>query len=186
MGQESAGMPGAKLVIERDGLQGVISGLAGRGYRVIGPTARDGAIVYDNTALLDDLPVGWTDHQDAGRYRIERRADAALFGYAVGPHSWKRFLHPPIERLWQARRDGDGFSILENEEAAQPLAFIGVRACELRAITIQDRVLLAGQYLDKTYNAPRACLYRRGQLRRGPWHLLLCFDGCGAPSQNRF
>ena len=109
------------------------------------------------TALttLDDLPVGWTDRQDAGRYRIERRADAALFGYAVGPHSWKRFLHPPVERLWQARREGDGFSIVENEEVTEPLAFIGVRACELRAIAIQDRVFLAGQYLDKSYKIRR-------------------------------
>ena len=154
-------MPGAKLVIQRDGLQGIISGLAGRGYRVIGPTPRDGAIVYDSIALLDDLPVGWTDHQDAGRYRIER--------------------------LWQARRDGDGFSILENEEAAQPLAFIGVRACELRAITIQDRVFLTGQYLDKDLQDPsRARLYRRGQLRRGRRHLLLRFDGRGASSRDRF
>jgi ferredoxin len=129
--------------------------LANRGYRVIGPTVRDGAIVYDGVSRLDDLPVGWTDRQDAGRYRIERRAEAALFGSAVGPHSWKRFLHPPVERLWQARREGDGFSVVENEEVAEPLAFIGVRACELRAIAIHDRVFLAGQYLDKAYKIRR-------------------------------
>jgi sulfhydrogenase subunit beta (sulfur reductase) len=109
-------------------LQSLIDGLANRGYQVIGPTVRDGAIVYDTVAFLDELPVGWTDKQDAGRYRLERRADAALFGYAVGPHSWKRFLHPPIERLWQARRQGNGFSVVENDEAAAPLAFVGVRA----------------------------------------------------------
>jgi ferredoxin len=116
---------------------------------------REGAIVYDTVAVLDDLPIGWTDHQDAGRYRLERRADMALFGYAVGPHSWKRFLHPPVERLWQARREGDGFAVIENEEAAEPLAFMGVRACELRAIAIQDRVFLAGEYLDKSYKIRR-------------------------------
>jgi hypothetical protein len=37
-------MLGAKLAIERDGLQEIIDGLARRGYRVIGPTVRDGAI----------------------------------------------------------------------------------------------------------------------------------------------
>jgi sulfhydrogenase subunit beta (sulfur reductase) len=145
----------AKLVIERDVLQSVIDGLSNRGYRVFGPTVRDGAINYDTVERLEDLPVGYTDRQDAGRYRIERRADAALFGYAVGPHSWKSFLHPPVERLWQARREGDGFSIVENEEVTEPLAFIGVRACELRAIAIQDRVFLAGQYLDKSYKIRR-------------------------------
>src|SRR5271168_2846696 len=146
---------GVKLAIEREALEGIISGLANRGYRVIGPTVRDGAIVYDTVALLDDLPVGWTDRQDAGRYRLERRADAALFGYAVGPHSWKRFLHPPIKRLWQARREGDGFSVIEDDEAVEPLAFIGVRACELHAIAIHDRVFLSGPFRDKSYRVRR-------------------------------
>jgi sulfhydrogenase subunit beta (sulfur reductase) len=146
---------GAKLVIERDGLQRIIGALASRGYRVIGPTVRDGAITYDTIVALDDLPVGWTDRQEAGQYRLERRADTALFGYAVGPHSWKRFLHPPVERLWQARRDGAGFSVLEDEKPAERLAFIGVRACELRAIAIHDRVFLAGQHADVPYRIRR-------------------------------
>jgi hypothetical protein len=92
--------------------------------------------------------LGWTDRQDGGRYRLERRDDGALFGYNVGPHSWKRFLHPPVQRLWQARRDGDGFMVVAGESAAEPLAFIGVRACELRAIAIQDRVFLSGKYIE--------------------------------------
>jgi hypothetical protein len=146
---------GAKLAIGRDALQQMIDRLWHRGYRVIGPTVRDGAIVYDTVERLDHLPIGWTDRQDAGRYRIERRSDAALFGYAVGPHSWKRFLHPPVERLWEARREGDGFSIVEDEEVTEPLAFIGVRACELRAIAVQDRVFLTGHYLDKSYKTRR-------------------------------
>jgi ferredoxin len=148
-------MLGAKLAIDHEGLQKIFNALANRGYRVIGPTVRDGAIVYDSVTALDDLPAGWTDRQEAGRYRIEQRGDAALFGYAVGPHSWKRFLHPPVERLWQARREGDGFSIIENEEITEPLAFVGVRACELRAIAIQDRVFLTSQYLDKPYKIRR-------------------------------
>jgi hypothetical protein len=148
-------MLGAKLVIERDGVQRIIDGLARRGYRVIGPTVRDGAIVYDTVTRLDELPVGWIDHQDGGRYRLEWRGDEALFGYAVGPHSWKRFLHPPIQRLWQARRDGDGFAVIEDQMAAQPLAFLGVRACELRAIAIQDRVFLGELCLDRSYQARR-------------------------------
>jgi len=155
MGQVATEALGAKLVIERDDLQGVIDALANRGFRVIGPTVRDGAIVYDRVAALDDLPIGWTDRQDAGQYRLERRGDPALFGYAVGPHSWKRFLHPPVERLWQAHREGDGFTVVENEEPTTPLAFVGVRACELRAIAIHDRVFLSGSFRDKAYTVRR-------------------------------
>jgi sulfhydrogenase subunit beta (sulfur reductase) len=155
MNQDLTRMLGAKLAIDREDLQEILNALANRGYQVIGPTVRDGAIIYDTVARLEDLPDGWTDRQDAGQYRLERRADQALFGYAVGPHSWKRFLHPPVEKLWRAHREGDGFSIVENEEMTEPLAFIGVRACELRAIAIQDRVFLAGQYLDKPYKIRR-------------------------------
>ena len=148
-------MVDAKLAIEQDGLQRIIDALARRGYRVIGPTVRDGAIIYDTVTRLDELPVGWTDQQDGGRYRPKWRGDGALFGYAVGPHSWKRFLHPPAERLWQARREENGFAIVESEGAAEPLAFIGVRACELRAIAIQDRVFLSGRYFDNPYKIRR-------------------------------
>jgi sulfhydrogenase subunit beta (sulfur reductase) len=148
-------VPGARLTIEPEVLGLIIAKLTGRGYRVIGPVLRDGAIVYDTLGGPDDLPAGWRDRQDGGHYRLERRGDMAWFGYAVGPHSWKRFLHPPIHRLWQARRDGDGFSVVENEPSPERLAFIGVRACELNAIAIQDQVFLGGQYRDRTYGTRR-------------------------------
>src|ERR1700760_611161 len=102
---------GARAVLTPDGLKSLITALAGRGYQVLGPTVRDGAIVYDTVAGLADLPAGWTDRQDAGRYRLERRADNALFGYAVGPQSWRRFLQQPVQRMWQAQRNADGFTV---------------------------------------------------------------------------
>ena len=36
-----------------------------------------------------------------------------------------------------------------------PLAFIGVRSCELHAIEIQDRVFIGGKYVDRDYAARR-------------------------------
>ncbi len=145
---------GRKFVIAPEGLGALIEALAARGHRVLGPTVKNGAIVYDEIAGVDDLPEGWTERQDAASYRLERRGDAALFGYAVGPQSWKRFVHLPVERLWQARRDGDGFAITEDVEAPK-LAFIGVRGCELAALAIQDRVFLEGPYRDTAYERRR-------------------------------
>ena len=142
-----------KWVIALDSLQVLITALVGRGYQVLGPTVRDGAIVYDEIVRLDDLPRGWTDRQEAGRYRLEKRSDDALFGYAVGPQSWKRFLHPPIERLWQVRRDG---TVLSDEVPVPKFAFLGVRACELAAIAIQDKVFLGGAYRDTAYERRRS------------------------------
>ncbi|MGA7808607.1 4Fe-4S dicluster domain-containing protein [Bradyrhizobium sp.] len=145
---------GAKAVIARDALGDLIAGLAGS-HRVLGPTVRDGAIVYDDIAHVQDLPTGWTDRQDAGRYLLERREDNAVFGFAVGPHSWKQFLHPPIEKLWTARRGDDGFTIESASPETRRFAFIGVRACELHAIAIQDRIFLEGPYRDATYGMRR-------------------------------
>ena len=141
----------ASLLITREGLQALIDALSGRGYEVLGPVVRDGAIVYDTIVRVADLPGGWTDRQEAGRYRLEPRGDGALFGFAVGPHSWKRFLHRPVETLWTMRKDDGAIEISGAAAIAPKLAFLGVRACEIHAIGIQDRVLRDGPYPDTAY-----------------------------------
>ncbi len=153
--QKNALRDGSKVVVQRQDLQLLFDALVRKGYRVVGPTVRDGAIVYDELASVDDLPKGWTDRQGPGTYRLEKRADGALFGYAVGPHSWKKFLYPPQTRLWQARREGKSFEILPGGEPPPKYAFLGVRSCELHAIEIQDKVFLAGTHVDPGYQARR-------------------------------
>jgi sulfhydrogenase subunit beta (sulfur reductase) len=142
-------------VITPQGLAGLIGGLRAEGFRVIAPTLRDQAIVYDEVESVADLPAGWTDEQDGGHYRLRRRGDAALFGYNVGPHAWKRFLHPPLLRLWRAERTQDGLAVTGTAEPAEKYAFLAVRSCELHAIAVQDRVLLQGPYVDPHYQARR-------------------------------
>ncbi|SDI35533.1 4Fe-4S dicluster domain-containing protein [Paraburkholderia phenazinium] len=142
-------------LVSLDAIQSLIDVLVASRYQVCGPTVRDGAIVYDSIASVSDLPAGWTDHQEAGRYRLERRDDAALFGFAVGPQSWKRFLHPPIHKLWEVRNTEQGLAIADTNEPPPRFAFIGVRACEIHAIAIQDRVFCDGPYVDPVYGARR-------------------------------
>jgi ferredoxin len=156
MAEGSAQAP-ATAVVSRDSLQVLIDTLSGEGYQVIGPTVREGAIVYDRLARVGDLPEGWTDRQDAGRYRLERRDDAALFGFVVGPQSWKRFLHPARETMWTLRRsERDGVALDPPPVPREKFAFIGVRACELAAIAVQDRVFSGGPYADVGYTARRS------------------------------
>jgi ferredoxin len=153
-------MAGAQqAVVTTQGLQALLDVLKQRGFRVIGPTVRDAAIVYDDIASIADLPRGWTDEQDGGRYRLHRRDDDALFGYAVGPQSWRKFLHPPTQRLWSATRNGDGVTVTPEPHPTERLAFIGARSCELHAIAIQDRVLLGGAHVDAGYRARRAGVF---------------------------
>jgi len=152
-----AGAPaeGGYAVVARDDLQALIDALGSRGYQVLGPTVRDDAIIYDDIARLQDLPVGWTERQEAGRYHLERRDDEALFGFAVGPQSWKRFLHPPVISMWTARKGDDGNVAISASHDPPKYAFIGVRACELSAIAVQDKVFCDGPYPDVTYEARR-------------------------------
>ncbi|HEV2166275.1 MAG TPA: 4Fe-4S dicluster domain-containing protein [Thermoplasmata archaeon] len=151
-----AGPPdvGDRGTFERSEFPTLLRSIRSAGYRIVGPTVRDGAIVYGEIREESDLPIGWTDRQEAGRYRLERRSDSALFGYNVGPHSWKKYLFPSRERLWSAARDGPSFTLASEPVEGPPLAFLGVRACEVAAIAIQDRVFeRAG---DPGYAARRA------------------------------
>ena len=149
-------MPVAEAaVIDPDALEELVRALRERGFRVLGPMVREGAIVYDELDSAGQLPIGWTDEQAPGRYRLERRDDEARFGFAVGPHSWKQFLLPSRLRLWRARRDDEGLEVEPEPTDDTPLAFFGVRACELQGIAIQDRVLLEGQFVDRDYAARR-------------------------------
>ncbi len=147
---------GDKVILSPQGLQQLIKTLWEEGYTVIGPRLGDGAIVYGEVRSIEDLPEGWGDEQEAGRYRLRRRGDKALFGYNLGPDSWKRFLHPPRILLWKAEKTPKGFRITHNGHEAPRYAFLGVRACELHAIRIQDKVFLQGRYKDPIYMSRRA------------------------------
>jgi len=146
---------GGRHLLERNQFPDFLRSVQSAGYKIVGPTVRDGAIVYGDIASEKDLPIGWTDRQEAGQYRLERRSDQALFGYNVGPHSWKKYLYPAHERLWTAKKTPESFEVKPEPVDGPKLAFLGVRACELAAIGIQDRVFL-GPFPDPGYQARRA------------------------------
>ena len=149
----------AMAIIEARHLGQLLEALQRRGYRLLGPTVRDGAIVYNEISSVQELPIGWTDRQEAGTYRLQNREDGAIFGYSVGPHSWKRYLHPPVLRLWRAGGGKESFQPEADVETPEKTALIGVRSCELHAIAIQDRVFLGDLYVDPHYKARREGLF---------------------------
>jgi ferredoxin len=146
---------GASMVLEARDLQLLLDALAGKGYRLVGPTLRRGELIYGELATVADLPVGWRDEQEGGSFRLQKRQDQALFGYGVGQQSWKQFLFPPRQQLFQARRQGNDLQIMPAAEAAPRFAFIGAHSCDLHAMEVQDRVFLKGKHVDPTYQARR-------------------------------
>src|SRR6516164_5691092 len=149
--------PGSVRLMEASALEALFTSLDEAGYRVIGPTVRDDAIVLGELAALSDLPFGWGVQLEPGGYRVRRRDDNAAFGHSAGPGSWKQFLHPPREKLWSVRLADGGFEAEPDDAVPPRLAFFGVRPCDLRAIGIQDQVLGGGQG-NSRYGARRAAV----------------------------
>jgi len=168
-------------ILARADLDCLFDALRDRGYRIVGPAVRDGAIVHAELQSAADLPAGWTDEQAPARYRLARRDDEALFGHAVGPHSWKAELLPPKVRLWQARRENGGFEVEPPVSDTVPTAFVGVRPCELAAIAVQDRVFLGGAYQDADYAARRADAFIVAVDCGDPSELCFCTSVGGGP-----
>ena len=141
-------------------LDDLIKALSRRGYQVMAPRLRDAAIVVGPIESSDQLPRGWTDMQAPARYRVQRRQDEAFFSYSVGAQSWKKYLHPSELLLWSAERQNGSFRILNHPPVPErPFAFVGVRACDLRAIAIEDRVLVGDKFKDPVYGCRRAGIF---------------------------
>jgi sulfhydrogenase subunit beta (sulfur reductase) len=143
-------------VIDPSSIDALIEELSERGFDVIGPTVKQGAISYEPITGASELPVDLTDVQEGGSYRLHERGDGALFGFNNGANSWKNHLFPPNLTLWKARRDeGGAIELSEPEEAPGPFAFIGVRSCDLAAIGIQDEVFIGDGFTNGDYAARR-------------------------------
>ncbi len=142
-------------ILKLHGLQDLLEILRRRGYRVMGPTVRDGVITVADIETIDDLPRGVGDDQEAGHYRLRDRGDDALFGFAAPMQSAKPVFFPADELLWRGRREPKGFSVEPGEVPSEPVALVGVRSCDLAAVGVQDTVLSSRGFLDTRYATRR-------------------------------
>ena len=147
--------PGDSLLLAASDLDTLLHALRRRGYTLIGPRLRDGAVVIDEIEGASELPAGWSDEQGAGRYRLRRREDTAFFGHAAPLTAWKRWLNPPEAVLFRGKRTNGGFAPVPDLAPVPRFAFVGVRACDLAALHVRDRVFLKGPYPDPGYRARR-------------------------------
>ncbi|MCF6358346.1 MAG: hypothetical protein L3J54_11125, partial [Draconibacterium sp.] len=86
---------------------------------------------------------------------LKERDDKALFGYNVGPFSFKKYLFPPRLTILKSKRVGGKISIIKENESVEKLAFLGVKPCELQAILTQDKIFIEGEYIDNYYKKQR-------------------------------
>lgn len=146
--------------LARTKFQALLDALREAGYRCIGPRSRDDAVVYDTLSRSEEFPQGIRDRQAPGVYRLVRTTSPRLFSWANGPQALKPLLFAPKEHLWRAERAPEGgIRFTEIQPPAEPLAVIGVRACDLAALRLQDRHFLNGSFTDPYYSARRRNLF---------------------------
>ncbi len=142
-----------------EGLDRLLDALRTDGRTVIGPTVADDAVVYAPIEHAAELPIGWRATQAPGRVRLEHGESERVFDVPIGLTSWKRFTFPPRVPITIGRRTGATVSFDEPTREPERLAFVGVRACELAALGITDRVLADGPVVDPDYVARRAAAF---------------------------
>ena len=160
--------------LPRASLQTLLHVLQQAGYRCIGPQLRDNTIVYEALTHVGQLPQGVRDQQTPGSYRVDQSASQRYFQWANGPQALKPLLFAPRETLWRAEYTPDqGIRFMDSHESLIPLAVIGVRACDLAALQLQDQHFLNGSFADPHYAARRE-------------HMFLVAIHCTAPAETCF
>lgn len=137
--------------LSRQGLEQLLQQLAAAGHRLIGPQFEQGAILYRTLESAAQLPWGQSDVQQPGSYRLRAAGHQRAFGWANGPQGLKPLFFAPQESLWRVEISDSGLAFSESLPPAEPLAIIGVRACDLAALAIQDQHFLQRVERDHHY-----------------------------------
>lgn len=144
-----------KAFLPRDSFGALYHALTDEGYEVIGPVVRQGAIVFDSIQGMADLPWGVREESRPGEYRLVADEQQRCFSWNTGPQAFKPWLFKPEQTVWKAQPTNEGFRFTQTEPEASPLAFIGVRSCDIAALYLQDKHFVHGPYADPWYTAQR-------------------------------
>jgi sulfhydrogenase subunit beta (sulfur reductase) len=146
-----------KAKIRKEDLKFLFEELAG-GYRVIGPKAVNGTVVLSEISH-SDIPSGHRDRQQPGIYRLEARKSEEIFSFSPGPDSFKKFLHPSSSTVFSFKKSAKAVAVEAAAGGERPLAFVGVRACDLAALDLLDKVFLDGPVRESEYAARRSDIF---------------------------
>lgn len=127
-------------------------------YKVIGPKIKDGSIVFSEIEY-EDIPFGYKDFQGKGTFRLEKIDSALMFSFSNGMDSLKRFLFPPKAEIFLYEKNKKGFHIRSSKKTDESFAFFGIRACDLTALKLYDKIFLKGVTKDSNYEAIRTNIF---------------------------
>jgi sulfhydrogenase subunit beta (sulfur reductase) len=170
----SDGLGKQTFYLNRNVLQALLDAVSSRGYQCIGPTLQDSTIHFQAIDHVQQLPQGLRDQQAPGQYRLSQTDDLRYFAWANGPQGLKPFVFASDEVLWHSVRKDDGSLHFSQPHATAPkLAIIGVRACDIAALYLQDKHFLQAEYKDPYYASRRQ-------------HLVIIAVNCTHPADTCF
>jgi sulfhydrogenase subunit beta (sulfur reductase) len=131
-----------------------------QGYQCLGPAVENGAIVMRELDAPNGLTRGLQAEQAPGRYRVMQDPLNRYFAWANGPQAIKPLTFASRESLWRVARDEAGtLTFAAVMPAAPAQAIIGVRACDLAALALQDAHFLQAGRRDPHYAQRRESLF---------------------------
>lgn len=77
------------------------------------------------------------------------------FKYHLASDSFKRFLNPPLQKIFSFKRSKSGITINYLLDEKKPIAFWGMRACDVFALRLLDKVFLEGTVRSLEYDLLR-------------------------------
>jgi sulfhydrogenase subunit beta (sulfur reductase) len=152
--------PDQAFFLTQEQFPALIAALMQRGYQCVGPEARNGAIVMAELQSPEGLQRGLQSEQAPGHYQLTADPLNRYFAWANGPQAIKPQVFAAEESLWRVGRDDQGNLQFEAVMPdIPPVAIIGVRACDLAALSLQDAHFLREGRRDAQYACRRERLF---------------------------
>jgi len=140
-------------------VQQILDDLSNEGYNIISPAVNNGAMVLNELPAKERPPTGYSEKQSPGKYELFSNGEESLFGYTIPMQSWRKYLAPAEEVLFQSTFENGNFEVKETEQEVSKTVFFGIRACDLQGIQIQDNIFLKNTYVDPYYKKRRENLF---------------------------
>jgi ferredoxin len=136
------------------GLEQLITVLQDNGYQSVAPIEQDGAVHWSEIGSAAELPRGRREEQLPGSFRLSE-ADVAYFGINHGHQSLKSLAFKAKQSLVRFTKDEGGIRFEASRPQAEKIAVIGVRACDVAALQIQQKVFESTEFSDPYFKACR-------------------------------
>ncbi len=139
-------------VTDLESLRGIFNSLKEK-YKIVAPTVRDGVILYSKVENFQEIAFGYRNVETPGSYQLE--GVEGYFTYTHPANSLKEFVHPKELEILRIKRVGEDL-IFEVDYPRGGFCFFDVRACDLMALEILDRVFVKNnKHKDPYYKSLR-------------------------------